>query len=139
MRQLVVVTTAAMMAGACGESTPAKPVTVAPPPKDARVSPDEALESAPAQIASITPAPKPPLIACIEATGLTATPDSAADHMILKNKQGEPVVKVVLGEALADATMGDRVHKHRIGRYVFEFAGGKGDRTAIRTCIKENK
>ena len=77
-------------------------------------------------------------MACLEATGLTATPQSTAEHMILKNK-GTFVVKVVLGEALARATMGDLVHTHRIGRYFFEFPGGKGDRTAIRNCIKENK
>jgi len=59
--------------------------------------------------------------------------------MILKNERNGFVVKVVLGEALARETMDDLVHKHRIGRYFFEFPGGKGDRTAIRNCIKENK
>ena len=138
MRQLLVVTTAVMMV-ACGDSTPVKPVTVAPPPKDAWIPPDESFESVPARIATNTPAPKPPLMVCLEATGLTATPQSTAEHMILKNERNGFVVKVVYGKALASATMPDHAHAHRIGRYFFEFPGGKGDRTAIRTCIKENK
>ena len=57
--------------------------------------------------------------------------------MILKNKQGGAGGQGRLVKPSPE-TMGDRVHKHRIGRYVFEFPGGKGDCTAIRNCIKEN-
>ena len=95
-------------------------------------------ESAPAPLTTSTPAPKPPLMACIEATGLTVKPLSTADHMIFKDK-GTFAVKVVLGEALANQTMAHPERAHRIGRYFFEFHGGNVDRTAIRTCIKENK
>ena len=80
-----------------------------------------------------------PLMICLEATGLTPKPLSTADHMIFMDDDGDLVVKIVLGEALARETMPDYVHAHRIGNYYFEFHGGKGDRTAIRTCIKENK
>ena len=80
-----------------------------------------------------------PLMICLEATGLTPKPLSTADHMIFMDDDGDLVVKIVLGEALARETMPDYVHAHRIGNYYFEFHGGKGDHTAIRTCIKENK
>jgi hypothetical protein len=129
MRQLLVVTTAAMMV-ACGESTPVKPVTVAE-------------ESAPAPLTTNTPAPKPPLVACIESKlGLTANPGATADGMIFEDEKGAGVVKIVRGggdrEAVAREGMPHYKRAHRIGNYYFEFPGGKGDRTAIRNCMKEN-
>ena len=68
-----------------------------------------------------------PLMICLEATGLTPKPLSTADHMIFMDDDGDLVVKIVLGEALARETMPDYVHAHRIGNYYFEFPGGKGD------------
>ena len=79
-----------------------------------------------------------PLMICLEATGLTPKPLSTADHMIFMDDDGDLVVKIVLGEALANETMNDD-RRYQIGNYVFQFPGGKGDRTAIRNCIKENK
>ena len=50
-----------------------------------------------------------PLMICLEATGLTPKPLSTADHMIFMDDDGDLVVKIVLGEALANETMNDPI------------------------------
>jgi hypothetical protein len=122
MRRLVVLA-AAMAVVACGDqSTPVKPVATTAP------------------IKTNAPTPWSPLMVCLEATGLTASPQSSPEVMVLKDNHHAVVVGIAHMVLAPEAAkqMTDRGHDHRIGNYVFEFHGGKGDRTAIRNCIKES-